>query len=107
MALCADHGDRRDPGGIPGRGHRPQAWTHRRAADRDRHWLRYGGLTFYQKIGHFRRLTAYIRDMTRLRFALRSLLRAPMLSLIVILSVGLGVGANTAIFSLMHQILLN
>jgi predicted permease len=45
--------------------------------------------------------------MTRLRFALRSLLKAPMLSLVVVLSVGLGIGANTAIFSLMHQILLN
>jgi predicted permease len=30
-----------------------------------------------------------------------------MLSVVVILSVGLGIGANTAIFSLMHQILLN
>ena len=45
--------------------------------------------------------------MTRIRFALRSLLKAPMLSVVVILSVGLGIGANTAIFSLMHQILLN
>jgi len=45
--------------------------------------------------------------MNRLRFAVRSLLKAPMLSLVVILSVALGIGANTAIFSLMHQILLN
>lgn len=45
--------------------------------------------------------------MNRLRFALRSLIKAPMLSLVVVLSVGLGVGANTAIFSLIHQILLN
>src|SRR4051812_19539005 len=45
--------------------------------------------------------------MNRLRFALRSLMEAPMLSLVVVLSVGLGVGANTAIFSLIHQILLN
>jgi predicted permease len=45
--------------------------------------------------------------MTRLRFAWRSLAKAPLLSLVVILSVGLGIGANTAIFSLLHQILLN
>jgi predicted permease len=45
--------------------------------------------------------------MTRLRFALRSLAKAPLLSLVVMLSVGLGIGANTAIFSLLHQILLN
>ena len=30
-----------------------------------------------------------------------------MLSLVVILSVGLGIGANTAIFSLLHQIVLS
>ncbi len=45
--------------------------------------------------------------MSRLRFAWRSLAKAPLLSLIVVLSVGLGIGANTAIFSLFHQILLN
>ena len=44
--------------------------------------------------------------MARIRFALRSLAKAPMLSLVVIVSVGLGIGANTAIFSLFHQILL-
>ncbi|HUA64192.1 MAG TPA: ABC transporter permease, partial [Verrucomicrobiae bacterium] len=45
--------------------------------------------------------------MVRIRSAFRSLIKAPLLSLIVILSVGLGIGANTAIFSLMHQILLD
>ena len=43
--------------------------------------------------------------MARLRFAWRSLTKAPLLSLVVILSLGLGIGANTAIFSLLHQIL--
>jgi predicted permease len=45
--------------------------------------------------------------MAQLRFAWRSLTKAPLLSVVVILSVGLGIGANTAIFSLFHQILLN
>src|ERR1035438_5813261 len=45
--------------------------------------------------------------MARLRFAWRSLAKAPLLSLTVVLSVALGIGANTAIFSLFHQILLN
>ncbi|HTS66711.1 MAG TPA: ABC transporter permease [Candidatus Acidoferrales bacterium] len=45
--------------------------------------------------------------MARLRFGFRSLVKAPLLSLVVILSVGLGIGANTAIFSLLHQILLD
>lgn len=44
--------------------------------------------------------------MSGLKFALRSLSRTPVLSLVVVLSLGLGVGANTAIFSLLYQILL-
>src|ERR1019366_9751722 len=44
--------------------------------------------------------------MARIRFAIRSLAKAPLLSLVVVLSLGLGIGANTAIFSLLHQIVL-
>ena len=44
--------------------------------------------------------------MTLLRIAVRSLTRAPMVTLVVIFSLGLGIGCNTAIFSLMHQIML-
>ncbi|MBI5084044.1 MAG: ABC transporter permease [Acidobacteria bacterium] len=44
--------------------------------------------------------------MSGLRYSLRALARAPMLNLVVVLSLGLGIGANTAIFSLLHQILL-
>src|SRR5437763_12701098 len=45
--------------------------------------------------------------MGRIRFALRSLGKAPMLSLVVVLSLALGIGANTAIFSLLHQMVLS
>jgi hypothetical protein len=45
--------------------------------------------------------------MPRLRHAVRSLLKAPLLSLVVVLSLGLGIGANTAIFSMLNQILLS
>jgi putative ABC transport system permease protein len=45
--------------------------------------------------------------MARIRYALRSLGRAPLLSLVVVLSLGLGIGANTAIFSLLHQVVLS
>ncbi|MCC7157678.1 MAG: ABC transporter permease [Bryobacterales bacterium] len=44
--------------------------------------------------------------MTGLRLAVRSLTKTPVLSLVVILSLALGIGANTAIFSLMHQVLI-
>src|SRR5690348_16398309 len=44
--------------------------------------------------------------MSRIRYAIRSLAKAPLLSLVVVLSLGLGIGANTAIFSLIHQIIL-
>src|SRR5512134_2947761 len=40
------------------------------------------------------------------RYAFRTLSRTPGFSLIVILTLGLGIGANTAIFSLMDQVLL-
>jgi predicted permease len=44
--------------------------------------------------------------MARIRYAFRSLSKAPLLSLVVLISLGLGIGANTAIFSLLHQIVL-
>jgi predicted permease len=44
--------------------------------------------------------------MQMLRFALRSLTRTPVVTIVVILSLGIGVGSNTAIFSLMHQFIL-
>src|SRR5215475_11583870 len=44
--------------------------------------------------------------MLRIRYAFRSLAKAPLLSLVVVLSLGLGIGANTAIFSLLHQVVL-
>jgi predicted permease len=45
--------------------------------------------------------------MGRVRFAVRSLAKSPLLSLVVILSLGLGIGVNAAIFSLLHQVVLS
>src|SRR5436309_1775451 len=44
--------------------------------------------------------------MKDLRFALRGLAKTPVFTAIAILSLALGIGANTAIFSLIDQIIL-
>lgn len=51
-------------------------------------------------------IETYVQGMQNLRFALRILAKSPIVSLVAILSLALGIGANTAIFSLFEQILL-
>src|SRR5947209_4737729 len=41
-----------------------------------------------------------------LRFALRTLARAPVFTAVAVLSLALGIGANSAIFSLLYQVLM-
>src|SRR5579862_3105210 len=42
----------------------------------------------------------------RLRYVVRTLLRSPMFSLITIITIAIGIGANAAIFSIVNGILL-
>ena len=44
--------------------------------------------------------------LSDLRFALRSMARRPLLSLILILILGVGLGANVAMFSVVDSVLL-
>ena len=49
-----------------------------------------------------------IADITRdLRYALRSSIKNPLFSLIAILTIAIGIGANVLVFSLVERILLN
>jgi predicted permease len=44
--------------------------------------------------------------MQQLRFAIRSLLKTPVVTTVAVLSVALGIGANVAIFSIFNQVML-
>lgn len=44
--------------------------------------------------------------MQQLRFAFRTLFKAPFVTIVAVLSLGLGIGANTAMFSMFNQVLL-
>src|ERR1700704_5248687 len=46
------------------------------------------------------------RLLSDLRFALRNLGRSPLFTTVVVASLALGIGANTAIFTLMDQLML-
>ncbi|MGE3618324.1 MAG: hypothetical protein AB7L66_20810, partial [Gemmatimonadales bacterium] len=44
--------------------------------------------------------------MPNLKLAVRTLVRSPFVTAVAIASLALGIGANTAIFSMFHQLLL-
>jgi len=69
--------------------------------------LRLGGLTqigeAYADQRTLPRLESWIQDT---KFGIRMLMRSPGFAVAVLLTLGLGIGANTAIFSIVHAVLL-
>src|SRR5260370_20052729 len=78
-------------------------WEARRQA-----LLELGGIAQIQEEVRDIWLTRWLRDFTYdLRFSTRSLLRMPSFSITAVLSLVLGIGATTAIYSLVDQVLLH
>src|SRR6478672_10564143 len=68
---------------------------------------RFGNYTFEQErtrdVNMLTWLETFVSDV---RYAVRALVTAPLFALIAILSLALGIGANTAIFSLINAVML-
>src|SRR5262252_1298880 len=81
---------------------RPEQEARRQAA------LELGGVTQVQEEVRDIWLTRWLRDLVYdLRFSARSFLRSPSFTATTVLSLALGIGATTAIYSLLDQIVLH
>lgn len=71
-------------------------------------WRQFGNATLiqqrYREIRNFLSLTNLCRDLL---FAMRQLSRNPLLTIVAIVSLALGIGANTAIFTVAKKVLLD
>ena len=67
----------------------------------------FGGIQQTREIWRDRRYLPWLESWLRdLRFAVRSLARAPLFTLFAVASLALGIGANTALFTALHALVL-
>lgn len=69
--------------------------------------LKFGGIEAAKEAYRDRRGLPVLESLVRrTRFAVRALAKTPLVVAVVVVSLALGIGANTAIFSLLHQFVL-
>src|SRR5436190_19389965 len=67
----------------------------------------FGGVEQIKEQARDARGLRWVHDFGRdLRFALRMIAKAPVMSAVIVLSLALGLGANTAVFSWIHTVAL-